>query len=187
MLADWFNKSLPDAPTVCLKLRLRDYCLGHEILLQKLNSPLVGDYSTISPKDLLISCLICSQTFEAARESLYSPWLGLYLRVWKLRLRKTNWHTEALKFVEYRTNGIWMPETCPPAKGRTLASPRQFRLGAQLMEHFHLSESEALNMPLVRAHMWYAARGDVEGTLHLYGDKEEAMSRKLDELEGRAE
>lgn len=188
MFDQWFNNFTPDAPTVCLKYRLKPYCLGHDILINRIASPLASfDLIGVSPKDLLAAVLICSQSYEEGEKSLRSPWLGLLLRVWRIRLRQTNWFTETEKFIRYRTNGMWMPETCPPAKGRTLDSPWQFRLAAQLMEKFNLTESQALNLPLVRAHIYYAAIGDVEGSIKLYGEKEAAMSRKLDEIEGRAE
>lgn len=187
MFQKWFKHSLPDAPTVCLKLRLKEYCLGHDILLTRLESSLVGPEPTVNPTALLIACLICSQAWEEAAKSLRSQWLGFFLRFWKWRLGRVEWLSETVKFLNYRSEGLWMPEVNPPAHGRTLNSPWQYRLAMSLMRDLHLSESEALNIPLTRAHAYYAAMGDVDGTMSLFGPKEEAMLSKIAELERNGE
>lgn len=204
----WFTAAVPDAPTVVLTLRLRPYSLGHEILLQRLRSPLVavevrGSESPDVCTALILATLICSQTFEAASRSLHSPFLGLFLKLWAFRLnpfticdlrltrrgpgnprkssivnrksRGPDWQKELLAFAAYRAAGQWMPEINPPKAGRSLKSPWQFRLLATLMSELHMSASDALNFPLAFAHGLYAAKGDLEGTLDLFGPADQAL------------
>lgn len=205
MSAAWFTAAVPDAPVTVLKLRLRPYCLGHEILLTRLGSPFVNaereTRNAESESDLraalLLAALVCSQTFEDACKSLHSPFLGLFLRFWRMRLRvatkategtKGSWSAELIRFVNYVRAGTWMPEVNPPkaGTGRALKSPWPFRLAAILMRELGLSESDALNMPMARASAYYAAIGDLEGTVDLFGPEDQALLDKVAELERAA-
>lgn len=194
MHAAWFTAAVPDAPVTVLKLRLRPYSLGHEILLTRLESPFV-QASPISEarreadirSALLVAALICSQTWEDACRTLHSPFLNLFLRFWRWRLRNTDWSAELIRFANYVRAGTWMPEVnTPKSGGRALKSPWPFRLAAILMREMHQSESAALNMSMSRAAAYYAAIGDMEGTLDLFGPADQAMLDKLADLERKA-
>lgn len=166
--------------------------MGHEILLWRLRSPLVADFTgddaetsgagsaCPGPHDLLVAALVCCNSFEAARRLLHHPFLGLLLKVWKWRLygwrrREPNWAEELHRFIGYRAAAFWRPEEAIPLQRRTMVSPWPFRLAAWLMATFHLGESEALNFPMGRASLYYAAHGEMEGRLDLIGEQFEAM------------
>lgn len=193
MHAAWFTAAVPDAPVTVLKLRLRPYSLGHEILLTRLESPFVCGGLKNSEADLraalLLAALVCSQTWEDACRSLHNPFLDLFLRFWRLRLRigKQNWSGDLIGFVNYIRAGSWMPEVNrPKSGGRALKSPWPFRLAAILMRELNLSESDALNMSMARAAVYYAAIGDLEGMMDLFGAADQAMLDKVAELERKA-
>lgn len=202
MNADWYAAAVPSEPVTVLKLRLRPYCLGHEILLTRLGSPFTSGQSPESEAQslksdadlraaLLLAALVCSQTWEDACRSLHSPLLGTFLRIWRLRLPfrlKTldaRLRTDLIRFVNYIRAGSWMPEINPPkpGRGRSLKSPWPFRLAVILMRELNLTESEALNLPMARAATYYAALGDLEGTVDLFGAEDQALLDKVAELE----
>lgn len=188
MHAAWFSAAIPDSTAICLKLPLLPYCLGHEILLQRLNSPLIAPSAfSLEPSALILAVLICSQPYESGLRAIHSPWLTVFLRFWRWRLgRRIDWTAELQRYVAHRRAGLWMPECNPPAggSGRTLEAPWQFRLLMILMRDFHFTESAALNYPIAKAHILFAAHGDMEGTLDLFGPSDQALLDKLDELEG---
>ena len=180
---DWFTAAVPTGHTLCLKLKLRPYALGHEILLVRLGSPLAVGGPLRLPDDLILGAFLCSQTFEHAVESLHSPGLSLFFRLWRLRLRNVHWALELEIFNNYRRPALWLPETNVPLKGRPLKSPIAIQMAARLMRELHITESEALNFPLARATAYLHALGDYDGTVDLLGPAEEALLAKLAELD----
>jgi hypothetical protein len=198
----WYSAAVPNAPPLVLKLRMRPYCLGHEILLRRFNSPfaagaderqskkavskLFGEFTLppITPDDLVLACLICCQSFEGALKTLESRWLSWLLRIWRWRLgRRVDWTAEIAAFCSYRIDGVWMPEINRKPNQKTLASPWQFRLLVILMENFRMSESEALNFPMAKAHLLYCARGEMEGNVDLFSEDDEALLNKVAEMD----
>src|SRR5205814_8283176 len=95
-----------------------------------------------------------------------------------------DWASEIAAFIAYRNAGLWAPEINPPvgAQGRELKAPSLFRLLAWLMKEMRMTERDALNYPLTRAHILWAAQGDHEGTIHLFCGSDQALLDKLDEL-----
>lgn len=172
-----------------LKLRLNEYCLGHEILLQGLRSPLVDSSSDRPPgeTDLLLAAFVCAFSFETGRKLVNHPLFGLLLTLWKWRLgRRVGWVAELRRFLQYRATAFWRPEEAEPTQFRRLESPWPFRLAAFLMSTFHLSESQALNFPIARAALYYAAHGEMEGKIDLVGTQMEAMLATVAQMDAEA-
>lgn len=193
MSAAWFEAAHPAPNVVCLGLRLRPYCLGHQILLRLQDSPLAGEEPPIALfedpikafQELAYGVVICAQSYEAGLRSVRSRFvLPAFARVWALLIRsRVSPRRELIKFHRYRTEAMWFPETNSPLKTRSLASPWEFRLLASLQQLFGKSESEALNMPLSRATALYTAWLEHERKLELWGEDDEALFGALDRFE----
>jgi len=191
MERDWALAAFP-LETSVLKLRLRPYSCGHEILLCQINSPLVLG-GELSWNDLFVAALICSQTFAEGRNLIVQPSkVKWFARAWGLVLRLSNCplQVELKKLQAHIKTGSWAPETNELKTGyntRTLKAPRVYRLIPLLFAKLGLSESEALDFPMARANAYAAAEADKEGTIDLRGgSNEDTLLSHLDDLEARA-
>lgn len=204
-MQDWFHHFIPDTQPVILKLRLQPYTLGHEILLRRFHSPFVPGSAPASGAvsgapagntrhaptidDLVLACVICSQDFDAALKTLRSPAFGLLLKIWQLRVRPILRDPRTLaieigNFIRYRAAGRWQPEANRPLSGgRELKAPDLFRLLAWLMKEMNMGGREALNTPMAQAHILWAAQGDHEGTIDLFGGTDAALLADLERRE----
>jgi len=198
MHADWYQAAVPDDPPVVLKLRLRPYSLGHEILLQRFGSPLVRDASDVKngnsalrvphlADSLVLASLVCSQTFSGALKTLRSPFLGWLLIFWHWRLgKKVDWAREVVTFTNYRATGMWWPETNQSVTARKLKSPWPFLLLAVLRSEFAMTRAEALDLPMTEAACLYTAWGEREGSTDPFGEADEALLNKVAEMDAEA-
>ncbi len=192
MHADWYQAAVPDDPPTVLKLRLRPYSLGHEILLQRFGSPLTEQIpknpNTQIPNladALVLACLICSQTFNGALKTLRSPFLGWLLTFWHWRLgKKVDWARELAAFAGYRSKGMWWPETNQSATARKLKSPWPFLLLAVLRSEFAMTRAEAFDLPMTEAACLFTAWGEREGSTDPFGEADEALLNKVAEMDG---
>jgi hypothetical protein len=192
MERDWSIAAFPMETSV-LKLRLRPYSSGHEILLCQIGSPfaLGGNADWF---DLFVAVLICSNTFADGRKLVCSPRkVRLFCRFWKwiLKLSGCSLQAELAAFTQYLTDGRWSPPT-NEIKGdgwtsRTLKAPRVYRLIPMLCSQLNLSRDEALDFPMAEAHTYSAALADRDGAIDLSGGSDEAsLLKHLAELEARA-
>lgn len=165
MLAEYVRRHIPE-PVVCLGVRLRPYCIGHDLLLYNFHSPLVANKKnkkgeSLAPElgDLLLGLYICSQTYEDAYRNIAE---GKHIR-WARDFRK-QFHRKPFKPLEeydflsrYIAEAIRQPRVYfTEAEGDNTAGPGaafQAVLKVFLMERLHLSPSEALNYPIAVA--WY--------------------------------
>lgn len=192
---EWAEAAFPEEVTV-LRLRLRPYSCGHEILLCRIGSPFItGKEPTIT--DLMLAALICSQSYTEALRLLRDPkgggWqVGLWRR---LAMRCRNPFAEELAFIEYLNRGSWSPETVRTReKGwsyRELKAPRVWRLIPFLCRNLGLNEEQALDFPLARANAYFAAEADRDGTIELASEAGDntadgKLMAHLADLEARA-
>ncbi|HWN95006.1 MAG TPA: hypothetical protein VNT99_08235 [Methylomirabilota bacterium] len=187
--AAWFTAAVPDQPPTILRIRLSTYTLGHELLLARHASAFsIG--GTITLGELLLAVLICSQpTFREARQlpaTLDSRLSTPFLKLWAWRNRRADLRAASAQFMAYLTAGRWMPEVNIPTNSRELPSPWPLRSLALLMHHFHLSENEALDMPLSQANALLCALFDTKGEIDLYSEGNSSMFKHRDELDRRA-
>src|SRR5688572_15873887 len=114
MSAAWFKAAHPAPnPITCLGLRLRPYCLGHQILLRLQESPLAGeevptalfDDPIQAFQELSYATIICAQTYEAGVKSLRSRFaVPAFARIWAWVIRsRVSPRAELLKFQRYRS------------------------------------------------------------------------------------
>ena len=168
MNAAWLQAALPDPPTVCLKLKLRPYSIGHELLLRRFASPFVNDEPADIP-DLLLAALICSQPFRFDWWNTINWQTKIFLKLWRLLLWKPDVLGEMKKFVAYREAGRWFPDPIVPRGTKELYSPSAMRMLAILMSEFHLTVEQALDFPMATAHALYCSRSEMEGKMELDG------------------
>lgn len=191
MHVEWSQSAFPVEPAV-LKLRLRPYSCGHEILLCQIQSPFVcgGDADWF---DLFVAVLICSNTFAEGRNLVSSPRkVRMFCRFWKwaLKLSRCNLQAELASFNQYLSDGSWSPPTNELTHGwttRTLKAPRVYRLLPMLCSQLNLTRNEALDFPMAEANAYAAALADKDGTIDLSGgDEETTLMKHLANLEERA-
>ena len=165
MSAAWFEAAHPAPNVVCLGLRLRPYCLGHQILLRLQGSPLAEEDMPIALiedpvkafQELAYGVIICSQTYEGGLKSLRSRFVvPAFARIWARVIRsRVRPQIELAKFHRYRAEAMWAPEVPeikqPGRTPRSVSSPWELRYLGALQHLFGYSESESLNMPLSRA------------------------------------
>lgn len=185
----WASQSY-QAEHVVLRLRLRPYSCGHEANLSLIQSPfLFGGSPGLS--DLLTAALLCSHTFEQGQALIRKPRKArLMCRAWGWLLFRVNLSEELNRFRGYLHAGCWSPETArvisPGLNVRTLKAPRIYRLIPFLCSRLNLTESQAMNFPMARAHAYYAAMADKAGEIDLV-DGDDPLLEHLAELEARAE
>jgi hypothetical protein len=190
MERDWSLAAFP-LETSVLKLRLRPYSCGHEILLCQIRSPFATE-TEMDWIDLFLAALICSQSFEEGKKLLASPRkVRFFIRLWRLVLSRCNLQAELAIFYQYLTDGRWSPPA-NEMKGdgwtsRALKAPRVYRLIPMLCSQLGLTESQALDFPMARANAYAAAQADRDGTIDLSGgNQENALLSHLADLEARA-
>ena len=188
MESTWADRSFQDPFTV-LKLRLRPYSCGHEILLSRLRSPLITG-GNLSFDDLFVACLICSQPFSVGIELIRSPWkIRVFGWFWKRLITRCDLQSELAAFNEYLKSGFWCPpvnEVVSGASVRTLRAPRVYRLIPMLCAQLGIDEERALDFPLARANAYYAAMADKAGEIDLESEGDVGIADHLRDLEARA-
>lgn len=194
---DWAHAAFSEEVTV-LRLRLRPYSCGHEISLCQIESPFLTGKREPTLTDLMLAVLICSQTFSEGQKILRDPKAGGWqIKLWRwMVLRDSNHYAEEIRFFDYISRGTWSPPTVrnrePGMTYRELKAPRVWRLIPFLCRNLGITESQALDFPLSRAHAYFAAESDRENTLDLASEEgdnttEGRLLAHLRDLESRAE
>lgn len=187
MHADWYQAAHP-RPANVLKLRLRDYCLGHEILLRER-----GITTPSTQPQLCLAAVICAQTYEAGRRTfhryetsrLHRFSTDAFMAIWKRLLKDIDLERELEAFHQYRLQAFWEPELEDESgRGRRPGSPLDLRILHMLMSKYRFTESEALNYPLSRATALLYAGAEQEGRVKILDqDMVDALFAKNAELE----
>lgn len=154
-----------------LGLPLRPLTLGHLFLLHEHESAYVREAAPAAD-DLILSVLICAQPHRHAKRLLtlrpFRPFFWAFLKLWGFQSRRLNWIHEARKFQAYLEHHQTLP-AIRRAPGvtevRTLGAPEHWSLLTMLMIDFHMSEAEALDTPLLKAHLLWATQAEREGSI----------------------
>ena len=189
MESEWASYAFQPETTV-LRLRLRPFSVGHEILLSLEKSPFLFG-GTFDWHDLFTAVLFCSQTFREGMALRQSPRkVQIFAYAWKWFLSgRLNIISEQKAFEKYIMEGSWCPNVCEPISGyetRELKAPKAFRLIPFLCAYLNMSESEAMDFPMSRAQAYAAAIDDKEGKIDLEGKGEKSITKFLAELEEKA-
>lgn len=146
------------------------------------------------PVDLLLAAVICSQTYAGALALIHSPLrLSLFVRVWRwLFCRRMDFLAELAAFQAYRAEGRWQPplntQVSGKAETRVPKAPAAAHVLVFLQETLGMSESQAFDLPMSRAHFYYFSHADAHGKVDLSIEGEFDLLRKtLAEAEAKGE
>ncbi len=163
-----FAQAAAPAPVRLLKLELRPYSIGHELLLRsKAESP---DSDSRKILELMWAVLICSHSWEEYFR-LRKQWLmGLKVWLWGRRIRNEDFNRAALELAAYRRAGsTWPPNKTPNDReaSRVPGSPFLLRLHRFVMRELGKSEAEAWDYPLGLAQWHWCSYWEDEGRLEV--------------------
>jgi hypothetical protein len=182
--ADYAAAMFPD-PVRILGVRLRPYCIGHALLLQRIGSPYVvedgGRRMEDGIGDLLLALWICSQTWEAAAASLHSRRLRVRLQFWAWQLRRANAalavvcaETQFSRYISQAWHGptLWEKQRTGPVE--TPGAPLLAHLKVTLMSALHCSEPEALSWHVRAALFDCATHAERGGQVGIVSEEDES-------------
>lgn len=164
-------------PAVVLGLLLKPYSLGHELRLTRLGNPLVsGDLC--DPRELSEAVLICHQGWAETVDLPFDPLLRIKMALWLRRAKRTAFHEELAKFIQYRNessaefppSGITKPGRM--SEPRIAGCPFLLRLQQFLMLQFRLTEAEAWDYPLGLAKLRWGCYWEETGDWSIYNEAE---------------
>jgi hypothetical protein len=187
MIAD-FASVMVDPPRVrCLGVELLPFSLGHFLTLRQIGSTFIENEAT--PDDLSVTAFVCAHSWEENQRLLRSPLRSrITMLIWGWLTRKFNQREHARALFDYITEQLSLPEIKQQNGGsvRYLASAWETRVFAHL-RFLGYSDSEALNMPLARAHLLWVQKLEADRemnfkTPHDYS-REEKVRPLLEEME----
>lgn len=186
-----FADAARPTPVVVLTLPLRDYSLGHELLLQSQRNPLLllgEEQFNALPWPEQVAALrravwLCANT---AAQNRREPWLRVKLHFWLWRTRRANYPLALAEFRNYlaacrqllpmpdrgsylAANGL-DPNDEPP--GRLLGSPWLARLYNFVSQHCAIPESDRWDFPYALAAMLYQTQMETTGGYHIENSAE---------------
>jgi len=182
---------------VVLKLPLRDFCIGHRIILLRQRNPLLwmpeAEFNLLPFATqvfwLLEAVYVCGQSY-AHRKTLEQGagpidrlinWLKV--KAWHRRRKRgeTDWALELANFRNYLSSSRLITEfksrregfpflptvASPDAKGRPMGAPYDVSLVQFLMRELRLTSEEAHEYPLALAEIHYLSWMEREGGLRI--------------------
>ncbi|NBV22253.1 MAG: hypothetical protein EB141_10325 [Verrucomicrobia bacterium] len=191
---DYLRAAYPDRHTV-LGVSLRDYSIGHDLLLERIRSPFVVP-GRAGADDLFIALLICSMDAGEAAELLNQPDLtgavadfaARQLRAaskparWWQPARALNPDDYIAAFARYVGEAKQGWPGLDWNKGDSsevvqLSSHPLHVICITLMSELHFTEREALEMPYARAHWHYVTHFEQTGKASLFDRVERAKKQ----------
>lgn len=164
-------------PPRCLGLRLKPYSLGHDLLLSALGNGFLEGSPNFN--DLFIGVFICAQDWREWERWEDSRWLSLTLRIWRLFIRAKEIPSAFATFDAYLRSGRDCPDINIPisksSQAGTFGTPWQQRLKIFLVSKLGLTEEEAMSRPLALSNWDWSCYGEMDGTLELFSEKDEAL------------
>lgn len=182
MASDYIRSAAPDTWTI-LGLELRPLCLGHLILLERIENEFVKSDGNPGFDDLVSGVWICACTYEEGLWWLNHPTLLKWrLKLWGWQCGTFDINAKLDMFARYMIEQQQFPECWSEENsGRNRTSGIHFTevIKVSLMSNLGLTESEALNKPLAIA-LWDHITWCVmqpESTLQVMNDREREAIR----------
>lgn len=177
-----FADAARPATAVILRLRLLDYSIGHEILLQRQRNPLVTlsweDFNKLKLTEqitaLLRAVLVCSQTWEQNKKPQKWVWLWSWLN------RKENYPLAIADFFNYRLSGSTFPVTTKLGEseaGRRFGGPLLARVIDKVAP---LYGRETMDCPLGFSYWLYFSAMEAEGCVKIENQEERQTREEVD-------
>jgi len=158
--------ALPD-PYRILGLRLKPFCLGHYLLLQRFNCAFVAsEPQPITREDVLLGVLICSMWNNEFLEFISGKGFWSEVRKWGKRVGIFDLTAKAGLFQRYLDESLHEPEYIEINSGEGTGEWSQ-NVKMTLMTRLHYDEQSALNMPLSKALAEYYKLAESEGLIRL--------------------
>lgn len=182
-----YAKAIWPDPAACCGVRLRPFCLGHALLLQRLGSPFARDDSTSAGLgDLVTAVYVCSRNWRAAARGIRGRWFGFWAR-WRAFRRWKHEDADAAAWNAYLRAGWFSPKTW---KGQDRSGIRgtdavQILVATQRLR-WGKSIRAALDTPVAEAIMDHLDQLEAGGALRVWGARDDALSAKLEEILGRS-
>jgi hypothetical protein len=185
--ADYAAAMFPD-PVRILGVRLRPYCIGHALLLQRIGSPYVaedgGRRTESGLGDLFMALWICSQPWDQAEARLRSRRARWLLKWWSWQFHQQPDTQAALAFVcaetqlfryighAWRGPTLWEKQRTGPVE--TPGAPLLAHLKVTLMSSLHCSQHQALSWPVRAALFDYATHAERAGQVGIVSEEDES-------------
>lgn len=191
MEADFASTMVSPPRVRCIGVDLLPFSLGHWLMLRATQSRYArGEFPLY--EDLIAGAFICAHTWEENQKLLRSPlrrWLKL--KLWGALAGKFDVVSAMLALSWHVKQGTQLPEQAK-SKGisvRYLISEWDTRLFSHLLS-LGYSESEALNMPLMKANALFVAYLEESGLGEFKSRREfrndDEMVRLVEEMEAEA-
>lgn len=176
-----FAESARPRPRRVLRLPLRDYSIGHElILIQRHNPLLVEGFEKLEKQDRIAAVvdatLICSQTWEQNKKR------DKWLRLWLWLIRNSDFDSAAIELLTHRAEGSSFPKLEPATKderGRELGGPF---LGRVLCYGLRTIGQSVYDMPLGHLQWCYFCQGESDGMFKIQNETESEVARIVREI-----
>lgn len=191
MTAD-FATLLVEPPRVrCLGVVLQPFALGHLLTLRAIGSRFViGEFPLF--EDLIAGAFICAHTWEENQMLLRSKWRrNARLKMWGWLAGRFDVPANLVALDSHIRSGQELAETVKSrgASTRYLVSEWEARLFAYLRS-IGYSDSEILNMPLLRAHALFVAYLEENNLMEFKSRRaiavEDRMTQLVEEMEREA-
>lgn len=173
-------KRLPQSPTLTvLGLELRALTLGHYFLLSDTENAYAEDPDKADESDLLAAIWICAQPHDQARRAVGTIRTTLFFKMWGWFLKSKPIGFEKLRFDGWFDASMDCPAMEFVGGGETFeaSTPLQWRLLAMLMNDFHMTRAQALEVPMQDIHCLWAAEMERRGLA-----RGKALARSSQEL-----
>jgi hypothetical protein len=175
----WFQ-SLMVQPRTAYGVRLRPFSLIHSLTLGEMVSPYTYGHCDPTPTDALTATMVCSRTWAEIRRDIVPVIRPVVLwRMWWAGRRHNHAHESAV-LTAYFDDFSSRPEhwvTQGAKKGHAIKAPYEFHLAHILCEHWGLSESEAWDFPIGRAHCYTDTYAETQGDESLVSHREEVLAK----------
>lgn len=178
-----FARAAVQPPVRLLRLLLKPYAIGHELILlnSQLRLPTPKPTQILTPtgwdrvrlyRAVLEGVVICSQSW--AENQRPGAWGTLKTWLWCRWVWKQDLDAAIDLFREYREAGSSWPPSQPPsdAAGRTPGSPFLLRLHRFIMQDAQISEVEAWDYSLGLAQWRWSAYWEAQGRMEVLNEGE---------------
>lgn len=178
-----FSDAVKPGRSIILRLVMRPYSVGHEILLlNKRNAFLMKGFDELPLENKVFAlseaALICRDTRIVS------------FRLWEWLNRKTNWEREIWKFRTYLHAGSGSPpvESIDAKEGRELGAPFHASLIQFLIAKLGMSEAQAFAYPMGLAKFHYYTSAEEAGGVKIINTAEtefDEFCKRMDEKEAQ--
>lgn len=159
----WLTALLKQPPRI-MGRQLLAFSLSHSFILERAGNPYWAS-GACTGAALVEALDICSRTWEENAAWFDRPKFRGLKRL-ALAFHRKQSATAHAEFVAYLNDYAASTTREQSGEGRDMVSPWQFRIAAFLIAH-GFTESQAWNMPMVRALCYFDAHDELEGATNL--------------------